>query len=58
MAALAAGKRKAPASEQEHALAKRLFGRGLSDSEDSDVEDAEEGVVRVESDSDGVCFRL
>ncbi|KAF8383127.1 hypothetical protein PRIPAC_72269, partial [Pristionchus pacificus] len=53
MAALAAGKRKAPASEQEHALAKRLFGRGLSDSEDSDVEDAEEGVVRVESDSDG-----
>ncbi|GMT03031.1 hypothetical protein PENTCL1PPCAC_25205, partial [Pristionchus entomophagus] len=51
MAALTAAKRKAPASAQETALAKRLFGRGLSDSEDSDAEDAG-GVVNVEVDSD------
>ncbi|GMR33615.1 hypothetical protein PMAYCL1PPCAC_03810, partial [Pristionchus mayeri] len=48
---MAAVKRKAPASAQENALSKRLFGRGLSDSEDSDVEEAGT-VVNVEQDSD------
>ncbi|GMT33949.1 hypothetical protein PFISCL1PPCAC_25246, partial [Pristionchus fissidentatus] len=51
MAAVSSMKRKAPASSRDSALTKRLFGRGLSDSEDSDAEDAVR-VVNNEEEAD------